>query len=232
MRRALATHARALWLAALLLTLGGIFAATGLPVSLFPHIDYPRVVVSVDAGERDAGEMAAGITRPIEVALRAVPGVDSIRSTTSRGTAEVSLNFPWGQDMVAATLATQGALAATLPDLPAGTRFSVRRSDPTIFPVLGLALTSRSLDSQALRQIAELRVRPALSAVGGVAGIDVLGGAPREFAAEVDPARAQALGLSLADIAAALGKGNDVQGVGRIEDRHRLYLVLAQSRIA
>lgn len=232
MTRSLATHARALWLAALLLTLGGIVAATRLPVSLFPHIDYPRVVVSIDAGERDAGQMAAEITRPIEVALRAVPGVTQIRSTTSRGSAEVALNFPWGQDMVAATLATQGALATTLADLPTGTRFDVRRSDPTIFPVLGLALTSSSLDPQALRQIAELKVRPALSAVAGVAGVDVLGGAPREFVAEVDPARAQALGLSLADIAATLGKANAVQGVGRLEDRHRLYLVLAQNRIA
>ncbi|CAM3282573.1 Transporter [Sphingomonas antarctica] len=228
----IAAHARALVLAALLLTLGGIVAATRLPVSLFPHIDYPRVVVAVDAGDRDADQMAAEITRPIEIALRAVPGVERIRATTSRGSAEVSLNFPWGQDMVAATLAAQGALATVLPDLPAGTRFDVRRSDPTIFPVLGLALTSSSLDNQALRQIAELKIRPALTAVSGVAGVDVLGGSPREFVVEVDPARAQALGLSLADIAAALGKGNDVQGIGRIEDRHRLYLTLTQSRIA
>ncbi len=232
MRRTLAAHARALWLAALLLTLGGVIAASRLPVSLFPHIDYPRVVVAIDAGERDAGQMAAEITRPIEIALRAVPGVSQIRSTTSRGSAEVSLNFPWGQDMVAATLATQGALATVLPDLPLGTRFDVRRSDPTIFPVLGLALTSASLDSHALRNIAELKVRPALSAVAGVAGVDVLGGAPREFAVDVDPARAQGLGLSLADITATIGKSNTVQGVGRLEDRHRLYLVLAQNRIA
>ena len=54
------------------------------------------------------------------------------------------------------------------------------------------------------------------AAVAGVAGVDVLGGAPREFVVEVDPARAQALGLSLADVATALGKGNDVQGIGRI----------------
>ncbi len=232
MTRALAAHARALWLAALLLTLGGVVAATRLPVSLFPHIDYPRVVVAVDAGERDADQMAAEITRPIEIALRGVPGVTRVRSTTSRGSAEVSLDFPWGQDMVAATLATQGALATVLSDLPAGTRFDVRRSDPTIFPVLGFALTSRSLDTQALRQIAELKVRPALTAVTGVAGVDVLGGSPHEFVVAVDPARAQALGLSLADIAATLGKANDVQGVGRIEDRHRLYLVLAQNRVA
>ena len=81
-------------------------AATRLPVSLFPHIDFPRVVVSVDAGERDPAQMAAQITRPVEIALRAVPGVSRLRSTTSRGSAEVALDFPWSQDMVAATLAT------------------------------------------------------------------------------------------------------------------------------
>ena len=228
----LAAHARALWLAAALLTIGGIVAAFALPVSLFPYISYPRVVVAIDAGERDAGQMAAEITRPIEIALRAVPGVTRVRSTTSRGTAEVALNFDWGDDMVAATLATQSALAAALPDLPPGTRFEVRRSDPTIFPVLGIALTSRTLDQQALRQIAELTVRPALSGVAGVAGVDILGGSPREFSVEIDPARVQALGLGLGDIVAALGKANQVRGVGRIEDRHRLYLVLAQNRLA
>ncbi len=232
MTRIISLHARTLVLAAILLTLGGVLAATRLPVSLFPQIDYPRVVVAVDAGDRDADQMAAEITRPIEIALRAVPGVQRIRATTSRGSAEVSLNFPWGQDMVAATLAAQGSIATVLPDLPPGTRFAVRRSDPTIFPALGIALTSPSLDNQALRQIAELKVRPALTAVAGVAGVDILGGAPREFVVEVDPARAQSLGLSLADVATALGKGNDVQGVGRVEDRHRLYLAITQNRIA
>ena len=228
----IARHARALWLAALLLTIGGVAAALKIPVSLFPFISYPRVVVSIDAGERDAAQMTAQITRPIEIALRAVPGVAGIRSTTSRGSAEVSLNFAWGHDMVSATLATQSALATALPDLPPGTRFDVRRSDPTIFPVLGIALTSKSLDQEALRQIAELTVRPALTAVGGVAGVDVLGGSPREFAVDVDPAKAQALGLSLQDVVTALSNANDVRGVGRIEDRHRLYLVLAQNRLA
>lgn len=232
MTEALARHARALWLAAILLTLGGLFAAMTLPVSLFPFISYPRVAVAIDAGDRDAAQMAAEITRPVEIALRAVPGVSRIRSTTSRGSAEVAITFPWGHDMVAATLATQGALATALPDLPAGTRFEVRRSDPSLFPVLGIALTSSSLDPQALRQLAEFKIRPALSAVEGVAGVDVLGGSPREFEVAVDPAKAQALGLSLSDIAAALGKSNQVQGVGRIEDRHRLYLVLAENRVA
>jgi CzcA family heavy metal efflux pump len=229
---ALSRHARSIWLAVALLTLGGLLAATKLPVSLFPHIDYPRVVVAVDAGDRDAAQMAAEITRPIEVALRAVPGVTRVRSTTSRGSAEVALNFNWGDDMAQATLATQGAIATILPDLPAGTRFEVRRSDPTIFPVLGVALTSDNLDQQALRQIAELKVMPALSTVPGVAGVDVLGGSPREFAVDIDPGRLQALGLTLPDVATAVGKANSVRGVGKMEDRHRLYLVLVENRVA
>ena len=76
----LSRHTRSLWLAMLLLTLGGIVGALRLPVSLFPHIDYPRVVVAIDAGERDPAQMEAEITRPIEIALRSVPGVTHLRS--------------------------------------------------------------------------------------------------------------------------------------------------------
>ena len=222
-------HSRSIWLAVLLLALGGMLAARSMPVSLFPHIDYPRVVVAIEAGDRDAAQMAAEISRPVEVALRSVPGVTRVRSTTSRGTADVALNFAWGEDMVSATLATQGALATLLPDLPVGTRFDVRRSDPTIFPVLGIALTSPSLDQQALRQLAELKIRPALTAVQGVAAVDVLGGTPRELAVDVDPARLRTFGLSITDVADALTKSNAIRGAGRIEDRHRLYLVLVQN---
>lgn len=231
MKANLSRHARSLWLAMLLLTLGGIAGALRLPVSLFPHIDYPRVVVAIDAGERDPAQMEAEITRPIEIALRSVPGVTHLRSTTSRGSAEVALNFNWGHDMTAGTLATQGALATVLPSLPQGTAFDVRRSDPTLFPVVGIALTSTSLDQEALRQLAELKVRPALTAVPGVAGVDVLGGSPREFSVDLELARLAALGLSPDDVVRALAQANVVRGAGRIEDRHRLYLLLVENRL-
>lgn len=232
MKEILQRHRRSIWLSLFLVTLAGLFAATRLPVSLFPHIDYPRVVVSIDAGERDAGQMAADITRPAEIALRQVPGVTKIRSTTSRGSAEIALAFDWGDDMVAATLATQGALATILPDLPPGTRFQVRRSDPTIFPVLGISLTSTKRDGVALAQLAQLKLRPVLSSVAGVAGVDVLGGGTPEVEVEVDPAKLQLFGLTMTDVATALGNANSVAAVGRIEDRHRLYLALVEDRLA
>src|SRR3546814_8147453 len=117
--------------------------------------------------------------------------------------------------MVAATLQTQSALATMLPDLPPGSKFDVRRSDPTIFPVLGIALTSDSLSPADLRQIAELQLLPDLISVDGVAGVDVLGSSPREFAISIDPARMSALGLSLAEVTASLSAQNTITGTGR-----------------
>ena len=231
MTELLVRHRRSIWLSVFLVTLFGLVAAVQLPVTLFPHIDYPRVVVAIDAGERDAQQMEANITRPAEVALREIPGVTQIRSTTSRGSAEVALSFDWGDDMVAATQATQGALATILPDLPTGTRFSVRRSDPTIFPVLGISLTSTRRSGVELAQLAQLRLRPVLSTVAGVAGVDVLGGATPELEVEVDPARLAALGMTIGDVTAALGSANSVAAVGKIEDRHRLYLALVENRL-
>ncbi len=232
MTEALQRHRASIALAVLLLTLGGILAALRLPVALFPQIDYPRVVVSINAGERAPVEMAAAITRPSEIALRAIPGVSRIRSTTSRGSAEISVFFPWGQNMVTSELAVRTAMAALVQDLPPGTRFEVRRSDPTIFPVLGLALTSASLDPATLRQVAETKLRPALTTVPGVAGVDILGSSPREFAVSIEPEQLNALGITLSDVATALAGENSVIGVGRIEDQHRLYLVLVDNQIA
>ena len=103
-------------------TFGGVVAALKLPVGLFPTIDFPRVLVSVDSGERPVERMVVEVTRPLEQALRSVPDVVGMRSTSSRGSAEISVNFGWGNDMVAAQLQVESAVNRILPDLPPGTR--------------------------------------------------------------------------------------------------------------
>ena len=231
MKAWLSNHVRSVVLAFALLTAAGLGAAFKLPVSLFPHIDVPRVVVSIDAGDRDADQTAIQVTRPLEEALRGVPGVAHIRSTTSRGSAEIALNFDWGHDMTTAALQSEAAINAALPDLPPGVRFTVRRMDPTVFPVLGLALSSPHRDPTALRTFADQQLRPLLAAIPGVASVDVVGGGQAEVLVTLDPARAQALGLSLDDVSKAIGASNSIAAVGRIEDRHRLYLTLVDSRL-
>lgn len=120
-----------------MLACAGIVAALQLPVSLFPTVDFPRVVVSVslDAGDQPAQQMEMQVTRPVEEAVRRVPGVNDVRSTTSRGSAEVSINFNWGLDMASETLQVSSVISQILPQLPSSTQLNVdawtRRFSPS-----------------------------------------------------------------------------------------------------
>jgi len=223
-------HRRSILFLLALLALGGVVAAFRLPVSLFPAVDFPRAVVSVDAGDRPAEQMELQVTVPMEEAIRRVPGVKDIRSTTSRGSAEISVNFDWGTDMAAATLQVNSAVSQILSLLPAGTRMETRRMDPTVFPIIAYSLTSDSVPLTRLRDFAQYEIRPFLSSVEGVARVQVLGGAQEEQQILVDPARLQAYGLSLEDVAKAVSAANVIAAVGRLEDHYKLYLAIADSR--
>ena len=89
-------HRRSILFLMMILALGGVASGLRLPVALFPHVDYPRVVVTLEAGERPAERMVFEVTRPVEEAVRAVPGVRSVRSTSSRGSADIFIYFYWG----------------------------------------------------------------------------------------------------------------------------------------
>ena len=180
-------HRGSVLLAFLLLTCAGILSLRALPVGLFPLIDFPRIVVSVDAGDRPVDRMVVEVTRPLEQALRSVPDVKTIRSNTSRGSAEFSLSFGWGTDMVTALLQTQAEVNAALSSLPAGTSFGIRRMDPTVFPVLGLSLTSPTRSQTSLREVAQYQIAPELTAIGGVAKVDLMGGRQAEYHVLLDP---------------------------------------------
>ena len=220
-----------LWLLGMMV-LGGILASVSLPVALFPRADFPRIVINLDAGDRPAERMAIEVTVPIEEAVRSVPGLRSIRSTTSRGSCDVSVNFDWGADMVAAMLQVESAINRVLGSLPPGTTFEVRRMDPTVFPSLAYSLTSDHLSPVRLRDIAFYQLRPLLSTVPGVAKIAVQGGLEAEYHVLIDPTRLEAHGLALADVSKALSNSNTINAVGRLEDHDKLYLAIVDNRLA
>src|SRR6201988_2186064 len=88
-----------LFLIVSLAVVGGYVAFT-IPVSVFPSTDFPRVVIGVDNGVMPIDQMLGTITRPIEETVNSVPGLENVRSITSRGSAEVDLFFDWHSDMV------------------------------------------------------------------------------------------------------------------------------------
>ena len=209
-----AAHRRSiLFLLAVFAIAGGI-STFSLPVALFPHVDFPRIVVALDAGDRPADQMLIAITQPVEQTVRAVRGVVAVRSMTTRGSAELSVNFRWGADMAGALQLVESAVSHALAQLPKGTTFTVRRMDPAVFPVAGYSLTSTSNSLVALRDLAQYELVPLLSTIDGVGSVDVQGGAKAEYRVDVDPNRLAAYGLDMTTVANALSASN-VLGLGR-----------------
>jgi CzcA family heavy metal efflux pump len=223
----LARHARAIVIVAFALALAGLASSFTLPVGLFPQVSFPRVVVDLDAGDRPADQTALLLTRPVEEAIRTVPGVASVRSETTRGSAQISVDFGWGRDMIASTLQVDSAIARVLPSLPTGASYNVRRMDPTVFPIISYALQSDTMSPVALRDLAQYQIVPLLASVQGLARVDVQGGETAEVQVEADPRKLTQYGLSMDDLVTAVAGANQLEAVGRLQDRNQLYLVVA-----
>lgn len=223
----MASQARALVFIALALALAGIVAAMSLPIGLFPQVSFPRVVVDVDSGSRPADQTALLVTRPIEDAIRAIPGVNNVRSESTRGSAQISIDFGWGRDMVASTLLVDAALSRTLPSLPPGTVYNVRRMDPTVFPIISYALVSDTANPVTLQDIAKYQITPLLSGIPGLARVGVQGGETAEVQVLADPYRLADHNLAISDLVTAIRNGNVLSSSGQIQDRGRLSLVIA-----
>ncbi len=215
-----------------MLIAGGVVAAFSMPVSLFPNARFPHIDITVDAGDRPIDQMEAVVTRPVEQAVRAVPGIRDLRSTTSRGDAERSINFGWGSDMYLALQRVQAALTQLQPDLPQGVTFDAHLMDPASYPMAGYSLTSPTATPTELRRFADRVLAPMLSTVDGVAKVDSQGGAIGEYRVSADPARLAAYGLSLADLGQALSSSNLFESVGRLQDRGKLFLIFADARLS
>ncbi len=215
----------------LVLCVGGVFAASRLPSSIFPSVTFPIVKVIADAGEDPAARIMPTLTRPLEEAIRRVPGVILVRSITSRGSSELTAEFAWGTNMQVALQRVQGETQRIRPDLPPGTRIDVEWMNTSIFPILGYALTSDTLTQAQLWDLAEYTLKPALLGINGVSAIQIQGGRRREFQVRLDPQALQGRGLSAADVADAIRANNDVLSAGLVEQNHELYLSLVTGRV-
>ena len=213
------------------LCLAGVFSALTISSSVFPQTDFPRVVVLVDNGVMPADEMMATITRPIEEAMKDIRGVVTIRSTTGRGAAEISVFFTWKTDMIQSELYVLSRLSQIRAVLPATVETSVFRLTFSAFPILGVSLTSNTRGITELWEIARYNLKLRFLRIPGVARVDLVGGRTPEFHIVVDPLRLGAAGLTLAQVTTALTDNNFVASAGMHEENHTLYLTVVDGRL-
>jgi CzcA family heavy metal efflux pump len=209
-----------------LLATGGVLMVSKMPLAIFPSVTFPVIKVIADVGDEPAARMMPSVTRPLEQALLSVPGIRVVRSTTSRGSSELSANFEWGTDMQVAMQRVQEALDRVRPDLPADSRLDVALMNTALFPILGYALTSETKSQADLWELAEYALKPELVRIPGVSSVEVQGGRRREFQIHLDVQALAARKLAATDVLEAIRKNNQVASAGRLESNHELYLVL------
>src|SRR6201994_166655 len=183
----------------IVLTLAGIYGALQVPISVFPDTNFPRVVIGIDNGVMPVEQMQVTITKPIEDAINSVPGLTTVRSTTSRGSAEISLFFDWNVDMFQTLQLVDAALAKVEQTLPTTARITTNRLTFATFPILGYSLTSDTVSQTQLWEMATYDLKPPLNRVDGVSTVTVQGGKVSEYHVVPDLARLQASGVTILD---------------------------------
>src|SRR5579872_6493576 len=176
-----ARHSKSIIFMILTLAAVGIYEAISLPIAVFPATNFPRIIIGVDNGVMPIDQMEVTITRPIEEAVNSVPGLEEVRSITSRGSAEVDLSFDWGVDMVLTLQQVNSAIAQIQSSLPATAQIDTHRLDFASFPILGYSMTSDKIPQTGLWELATYQMKPRLNRLPGVANIVIQGGQVPEF---------------------------------------------------
>ena len=227
----LARSTRTIFFFAAVVTLAGAYLAFQVPISVFPDTNFPRVVIGVDNGVMPVEQMEVTITRPIENAVNSVPGLETVRSTTSRGSAEVSLFFDWNEDMVRQLQLVDAALSKVQQTLPQTARITTNRLTFATFPILGYSLTSDMLPQTQLWEIATYQLKPALNRVAGVSTVLVQGGQVPEFHVVPNLALLASSSVTISDLLNAIQASNIVDSPGLYEENHQLILGLVGAQV-
>ncbi len=172
-------HGRALVIVVLSFALAGIVFAFRLPISILPQTDFPRVVILVDNGIAPVDVQMVTVTRPIEEAIRIVPGITDVRSITARGSTEISVFFRWDVDILHGLHLVQGRIAQIMPSLPPGARFYINRLTFSVFPMIGCSVTSSTRSTSDLWELTYYDIAPRLYRLPGVAETRIVGGGGR-----------------------------------------------------
>jgi CzcA family heavy metal efflux pump len=226
-----ARHSKPVIFLILTLALLGAYLAFTIPVAVFPATNFPRILIAVDNGVMPTDQMMVTITRPIEESVNSVPGLQEVRSITSRGSAEIDLFFSWDLDMFQTLQYVNAAISRVQPELPPTASVIAHRMTFASFPIIGYSLTSDSVPPTQLWERATYEIKPRLNRLDGVSTVIVQGGQQPEFHITPDPAKLLTANVTVTDILDTMRRTNLIDSPGLFERNHQLVLGLVSGQV-
>lgn len=212
-----------------IIIMGGLFAYSKMQTALFPEITFPKIKIIADAGLQPVDRMMVTVTRPLESAVKQVPDLKLVRSTTSRGSCEISAFMNWKADIDLSQQRIESRIAQIKNQLPPDVQITVEKMNPSILPVMGYTLESHVRSPIELKLLANYTIRPFLSQVDGVSEIRVIGGKMKEYWLVLDIQKMSTLGIAPDMLSATLSQTNFVRSNGYLSDYRMLYLTVTDA---
>src|SRR5450631_1317380 len=210
---------------------GGIFVYSRMQTALFPEITFPKIKIIADAGLQPVNKMMITVTKPLENAIKQVPDLRAIRSTTSRGSCEISAFMDWNANVDLSQQRIESKIAQIRNTLPPETQITVEKMNPSILPVIGYILESHDKSPIELKQLATYTIKPFLSQVTGVSEVRVIGGKAKEYWLELDPGKMSSLMITPDSVYLAIAQTNFIRSNGYLSDYHYLYLTTTDASV-
>ncbi len=214
-----------------IILMGGAFVYSKLQTSLFPEITFPKIKVIAEAGLQPVDKMMVTVTKPLENAIKQVPDLNYVRSTTSRGSCEISAFMDWDANIDLSQQRIESKINQIKNDLPAETQITVEKMNPSILPVMGYTLETHQLSNIELKQLALYIVKPFLSQVSGVSEVRIIGGKMKEYWLTLDVHKMSTLSLTPDMLSTAIGATGFVKSNGYLSDYHFLYLTTTDATV-
>ncbi len=211
----------------------GIVGYRQLPVSDLPNVEFPTITVSANLPGANPGTMAASVATPLESEFSSIAGLDTMSSTSTAGSVQISLQFDLNRSIDAAAQDVQAAISTALrrlpPDMP--TPPTLRKVNPGDAPVLFLTVSSKTLPLYQVNEYADKMIGQRLSMVNGVAQVNIFGSQKYAVRIQLNPTRMAALNLGVDEVAQAIQQGNSNLPLGTVYADEKSYTLKSNGQL-
>jgi HAE1 family hydrophobic/amphiphilic exporter-1 len=211
----------------------GIQSYQQLPVSDLPTVDFPTIQVQASLPGASPETLASAVALPLEKQFATIAGLNSINSTSSQGSTNITLQFDLSRNIDAAAQDVQAMIAraarALPPQMPAPPSYN--KANPSDFPVLFLVLRSATLPLSTINEYAESTMAQRISMVSGVAQVQVFGAAKYAVRIDLDPQKLAGAGIGVDEVASAVQNANVSLPTGTMYGSQQTFTVLANGQL-